>query len=131
MGEFDENIGDVENPRLQGLLPRERQQLAHQIGGAVGVLLDLHDVGKGRIAGPRAQQQQIAKSDHRGQQIVEIVRNTAGELADCLHLLRLRKLSFEIFLLGDVDQIEHEVAHGIGITAAVHYGGISRRGPQR
>ena len=50
MRQLGQHIGNVENARLQGLLPREGQQLAHQIGGAVGVLLDLHDVGKGLVA---------------------------------------------------------------------------------
>jgi hypothetical protein len=115
--------------RIAGLLPRERQQLAHQIGGAVGVLFDLHDVGKGRVAWPRAQQQQIAKSDYRSQQIVEIVGDTTGKLADCLHLLRLRKLGFKIFLFGNVAQKEHK-ARRIGIAADIWCRGISGSGRQ-
>lgn len=93
-------------------------------------LLDLHDVAKGRVAWSRAQEQQIAKSDYRGQQIVEIVRDTTGELADRLHLLRLRKLSFKIFLFGDVDQIKHE-ARRIGIVADICCRGIPGSGRQR
>ena len=49
------------------------------------------------IAGLMMHQQQIAKSDDGGQQIVEIMGNAAGELAHRLHLLRLGELQFEIF----------------------------------
>jgi hypothetical protein len=108
--QLDQHVGDVEDARLQGLLAREGQQLAHQIGGAVGVLLDLHDVGEGRVAGLEAHQQQVAEADHRGQQIVEIVRDAAGQLADRLHLLRLGELDFEVLLLGDVDEMQHQAA---------------------
>ncbi len=45
------------------------------------------------------------------------MRDPAGELADRLHLLRLRKLRFQIFLLGDVDKIEHQAALGIRVAA--------------
>ena len=103
------------------LLAREGQQLAHQVGGAVGVLLDLHDVGEGRIARPEAQQQQIAEADHRGQQIVEVVRDAAGELAHRLHLLRLRELRFEALLLGGVDEMQHQAA-AVGVGVAARFG---------
>ncbi len=84
------------------------KQLPRQVGGAVGVLLDLHDIGEGRIARLVARQQQIAKTDDRRQQIVEVMRDAARELADGLHLLRLRELHLERFLLGRVDQIDDQ-----------------------
>ena len=98
--QLDQHVADVEHARLQCLLAREGQQLPHEIGGAVAVLLDLHDVGERRVARPEPHQQQVAEPDHRGQQIVEIMRDAAGELSDRLHLLRLRELHFEILLLG-------------------------------
>ena len=84
--------------------------MSHQIGGAVGVLLDLHDVGKRGIARLEAHQQEVAEANHRGQQIVEIMRDTAGQLADRLHLLRLGELDFQVLLLGDIDEMEHQPA---------------------
>ena len=110
MRQLDQHVGDVEDARLQGLLAREGQELAHQIGGAVGVLLDLHDVGEGRVARPEAHQQEVAEADHRRQQVVEIVRDAAGELADRLHLLRLGELHLEVLLLGDVDEMQDQPA---------------------
>ena len=58
--------------------------------------------------GAAAQQQQVAEADHRGQQIVEVVRDAAGQLADRLHLLRLGELDFEALLLGHVDEMQGE-----------------------
>ena len=110
MRQLGQDVGQVEHLGLQGLLAREGQQLAHQVGRAVGVLLDLHDVGEGLIARPVAQQQQIGKSDHRRQQVVEIVRDAAGQLADRLHLLRLDELQLEALLLGGVDEVRDETA---------------------
>ena len=43
-------------------------------------------------------------AEHRGEQIVEIVGDAAGELADRVHLLRLGELAFELALIGHVEQ---------------------------
>ena len=102
--QLGQHVGDVEHPRLQALLAREGEQLAHQVGGAVGVLLDLHDVGEGLVARPVAQQQEVAEADHRRQQVVEVVGDAAGELAHRLDLLRMGELQLEPLLLGGVDQ---------------------------
>ena len=48
-------------------------------------------------------------ADH-GQQVVEVVRDTARELADRLHLLRLPELVLEPAALGDVAQHEQVAA---------------------
>ena len=47
---------------------------------------------------------QSEPAKHRGEQIVEIVRDAAGQLADRVHLLRLDELAFERSPLGDVGQ---------------------------
>jgi len=111
-----ENVRDIEYARLQGLLTGKSQQLAHEISGAVSILLDLHDVCEGRIARRGAQQQQIAEPDHRGQQIIEIMRNAAGKLAYGLHLLRLGELDLEVLLFGDIDEMECKPAPWVRIT---------------
>jgi len=41
--------------------------------------------------------QQIEVTHHRHQQVVEIVRDTAGKLADGLHLLGLAQLLLRLF----------------------------------
>ena len=59
-------------------------------------------------------QQQVAEADDGGQQIVEIMRHTTGQLPDGLHLLRLSKLQFERFLLGRINQIGDRRACPVG-----------------
>src|SRR3546814_4304487 len=59
--QLGQDVGQVQQARLQGLLARKGKKLAHQVGGAVGVLLDLHDVGERLVARPVAQQQQVGK----------------------------------------------------------------------
>src|SRR3546814_11203969 len=39
--QLGQDVGKVQQARLQGLLARKGKKLAHQVGGAVGVLLDL------------------------------------------------------------------------------------------
>ena len=56
-----------------------------------------------------AHQQEFAIADDDGEQIVEVVRHAARQLADRLHLLRLREFGLQRLLLGDVDQIEHRL----------------------
>ena len=60
--------------------------------GPVGVLVDLHDIREGLVARVMAQKQQIAETGHRRQEVVEVVRHAACQLADRLHLLRLQNL---------------------------------------
>ncbi len=101
-----QHLAEHQHLRAQRLAARERQQLAHQAGGAVGVLLDVHDVLEGRIGRPVVGEQQIGEADDGGQHVVEVVRDAAGELADGLHLLALRELLLQRALLGDVEGID-------------------------
>jgi len=73
-----------------------------------------------------AQQQQIAKSHHRGQQVVEVVGDTAGQLADRLHLLGLGELQLEVLLLGGVDEMQDDP--GLGAVDGVETAGRKRGG---
>ena len=57
--QFREYIAKLQNLRPQGLPPREGKQLPHETGSAIGVLLDLHNVLKGRISRPMIGEQQI------------------------------------------------------------------------
>ena len=44
----------------------------------------------------------FGKTDNRSQNIIKIVRNSAGKCADGLQFLCLPKLVFEILLFGDI-----------------------------
>ena len=61
----------------------------------------------------KLRQRQIAED--AGEQVVEVVRDPAGHLADHFHLLRLPELLFELEFLGDVvdkDQFRGPAVHG-------------------
>ncbi len=104
--QIGQHVGQVQHFGPQRLAARERQQLPHQRGGAVGVLLDVHDVGKGWVRRPVVGQKQVRRHDDGGQHIVEIVRDAAGELSHRLHLLALRHLRLERLLLRRLDRID-------------------------
>ena len=102
------DVGQLQHLRAQRLLAREGEQLAGQAGGAVRIRLDLLDVVIVAVARRVAHQHQVAMADDRGQDVVEIVRDAAGELADRLHLGRLRDLALELGLLAIVlEQQQH------------------------
>ena len=96
------DIRKLKHLRPQRLLAREGEQLASQAGGAVRVRLDLLDVVIIDVARRVPHQHQVAMADHRGQDVVEIVRDSAGKLADDLHLRRLRDLPLELRFLAIV-----------------------------
>lgn len=108
VGRLAENLGEIEHLRLQRLLARKRQKLADEIGGPVSVLLDLLDIREGLIAGRVAQQQQIAEPDHGRQQIIEIMRDAARELADQIHLLGLEELGLKALLFGQIEDMDDQ-----------------------
>ena len=99
---------EVERPRLQVLASGESQQLLGQLGAVLGGALRRRQVpGRDRVARrPRLQQLEIA--DDRGQQIVEVVRDAAGQMADGLHLLGLAQLLLHRFPGGQVARRRHD-----------------------
>ena len=107
-GQLIDGFGDIEAHRRQRLFARKRQQLAHQDGRPVGVLLDLLNVGEGRVIGAMAAEQQVGKSDHRRQQVIKIMGDAAGELADGFHFLGLGKLNFKVPLFRGVDKVQRQ-----------------------
>ena len=81
----------IEHHGVERLAAREREQLPGQALAAARGRLDRVD--RAQVLGlgdPPAQHLRVAAHDH--QQIVEVVRDAAGQLAERLHLLRLRQL---------------------------------------
>ena len=79
----------IQERRLDDLLPAECQQLARQPRTADAGLLNLRHVRLAGVVDGEIIQQQIAVPENDGQQIVEVVGHAAGESSDGLHLLRL------------------------------------------
>ena len=123
---FGHHVGQLEHLRPECLLAREGEQLPRQAGGAVRVRLDLLDVVIVAVAGRVPHQHQVAVPDDRGQDVVEIVGDAAGELADDLHLGRLGDLALELRLLAIV--LEQEQHRGVAEPAQAGDGQRHRLG---
>ncbi len=83
-----------------------------QARGAARGALDLLRVGPPLVGRIHRIEQQIDVSEDRGEHVVEVVRDAAGEAADRLHLERLPKLLLERSLFSDVpaDRDHHGLA---------------------
>ena len=101
-GHVGDGFVQIQIARLQHFLPAEQKQLAGQRGGALGGCANL--IGKFRLRRGKiaAALQQVGLHLDDRQNVVEIMRHAAGQLADALHFLRLAELAFQFPLLGDV-----------------------------
>src|SRR5262249_13688977 len=75
--------------RLEHLLAAEGEELARERRRAVGGVLDVLEPTARRIAGARLAQEEARAADDRGEEVVEVVGDAAGEPADRLHALRV------------------------------------------
>ena len=73
----------------QGRAARKSQQLVHHQAAADR---RRNDVAQARFIGSAGQELRVGQDDR--QQVVEVVGDTAGELADRFHLLSLTELFF-------------------------------------
>ena len=104
--EVGQRLAEIEHLRPQRLAARERQQVPHQARGAVGVLLDLHDVAERGIGRLVRVEQEVGRHHDGGEHVVEVVRDAAGELADGVHLLHLRDLLLQIAHFRRLDRVD-------------------------
>ena len=88
-----EQPADVDRARLQVLAAGEGEQALDQGRRAArGLERDVDQPVRSCLAGGNLAAQQVEVADDRGQQIVEVVGDPAGELAERLQLLRLVQL---------------------------------------
>ena len=112
---------DRQRPRLQGLAPREGEQPLDQrlraCGGLHGAIDQLRRACVMRVA----VRQQVERAQDRGQQIVEIVGDAAGQLAERLHLLRLAQRVFRgAQRFAAITLHRHIMRDAIGVIALKH-----------
>src|ERR1700680_2599979 len=86
---------DVHHPRLHHLLPAEREQLSGETGRTVGGSRYLPHIFTAGVGQVDAIQQHGAVTHYHREEVVEVVRDSAGELSDRLHLRRLIQVGFE------------------------------------
>ena len=85
--QIGEHIAQLQDLESQGLTPGKGQELADERGRAIGVLLDLIDIPERGVRRPVIGEQQITMANDRGQDIIEVMRHAARELAYRLHLI--------------------------------------------
>jgi hypothetical protein len=90
----------IDGPHLQGLAPRESEQPLHEYPGALGRLQRARDHPLRAGIADSAALKKIETADDRRQQVVEVVRDPAGQLAHALQLLRLSQRVMRLGELG-------------------------------
>ena len=104
MCQLAQRVLEVDDRGSQRLFAREGQKLSHERRRPVGVLTDLHQVAVFHVRHVVPHQQKVAMAVDRRQQVVEVMRHAAGELADGLHFLGLDELRLERLELGRVGE---------------------------
>ena len=99
---------EIDRGRLQRLAPREGEQALDQSLGALGRLQRAVDQPFLARTAQAVAVEQIEAADDRRQQIVEIVRDAAGELAHRLELLRLAQRVLGEPPVGNVDRLGYQ-----------------------
>ena len=89
----------VEYRGLQRLPPAERQHLARERSGAVRSLANLLAAAEKRVFHRKPLDDEFRVTLDYGQQVIEIVCDTAGQASESFHLLRLPKFFLELALL--------------------------------
>ena len=96
------DVIEIEGARLEQLASREEQELAGERGRAVSRPADLLERRAMRVRAVQLSQDDFRVARYHRQQVVEVVRDPAGQPPDGLHLLRLHELLLELLALGDV-----------------------------
>src|SRR4029077_12008602 len=100
--DFTHDVPDVKDAGGQDLLSAEGQQLLRERSGAMPRLRDLVKLRAMRAVWRQAFEGKLRVSKNRGQHVVEIVCDAAGQLPNRLHFLRLSELFLERSLFGQV-----------------------------
>ena len=86
-------------PACCDLAAAERQHLPGELGGAIGGAVDLLGVGAARIVGAHPVDDDVGVAEDRGEQVVEVVSDAAGQPSHGFHLLRVTEQLLELHAL--------------------------------
>jgi len=87
----DERI-DFDDAGLKRLPAAKCEELSSENGGTTGSAANLGDMAGNRALPASLGEDQVAVAEDGGEEIVEIVRDTARELTEGFHFLRTTKL---------------------------------------
>jgi hypothetical protein len=94
-----EHGAEVDRPRREELLAREGEELLAEQGGAVRGGEDLLEVASQRVGAVDPEQPQLGVARDRGEDVVEVVCDAAGQPPDGLQFLGLQKAVLEALVL--------------------------------
>ena len=123
-----DKVVEVEPLGLQRLAAGEGEQLAGQRGGVGSGLDDRLGEADALVVGKLGRAEHVGRALDDGQQIVEVVGDAAGQLAQRLHLLALAELVFGFGALLDL-LLEQDVGLGerLGAAGELAVGGTELR----
>src|ERR1044072_50858 len=90
--------------RCERMLPAEGKKLGGEDGGAAGGTSNFADVTGDLAFHANLVEKQIAVAQDRGEEIIEVVRHSAGELAERLHVWRPNELLLQLLARGHVHE---------------------------
>ena len=104
------DVVEIHRRLLGHALSREREEVAHDAAGPLGLVVDDPQVLARNVGMQLPLEQQLGQAGDGGQRVVELVGHAGDELADGRHLVVLDELRLHDALLGDVlDQQDHPV----------------------
>ena len=103
-----DDVAEIQDLRLEHLMAAEGEQLARERSGTIGGAHDLQCVRAPRIVVVEAGDEELAVTADRGQQIVEVVGDAAGEPSNRLELLRMQQLLLQQALIGHVSVVDDD-----------------------
>ena len=95
---------DVDPRRLEFLAAGEGEQAADEFGALLGRAAGHRNDLLLLVIERNAALDQSDPAKHRGEEVVEVVRDPAGQLADCVQPAGLDQLRLELLAIGDVEQ---------------------------
>ena len=118
-----DDLVQIEDAILERLAAAEGEELAGEGAGALGGALNFGDlVCDGAFHGSGAEEE-IAVAENGGEEIIEVVRDAAGELAEGFHLLRTDHLIVQLLARGDVHE-RADQAGGLALRVAFDRGAL-------
>ena len=115
VGHAADQLVDLDHLGLQRLAPGEGEQLAGQRRGARRGLHHRLGEANALVLGEAGPAQHVRRALDHGQEVVEIVRDAAGELAERLHLVGLAELVLGLGPFADLDlQLGIGADQGVG-----------------
>ena len=114
--ELFDDLAEIEDLCQEHLVAAESEQLTRELRGTIGGPHDLQSVCAPRVVVVEAGHEELAVAADRGQQVVEVVRDTTGEPSDRFELLRVHQLLLQKVLIGDVPIVDDD--HPLAVLGA-------------